>query len=131
MEKTMKADITDDDCKKLNSTIQDPNIVLTVIPQQISNPKYNQTKSIALEVRVLAAHESTYLEILDRLNERACTLMEDEIDIILDDSIGTFFPYYAKKSKPQLRRSSPCYVSSLERRIGSAEFVSHNKGQIL
>jgi hypothetical protein len=102
MEKTMKADITEDDCKKLNSTIQDPNIVLTVIPQQISNPKYNQTKSIALEVRVLAAHESTYLEILDRLNERACTLMEDKIDIILDDSIGTFFPYYAKKSKPQL-----------------------------
>jgi hypothetical protein len=28
--------------------------------------------------------------------------MEDKIDIILDDSIGTFFPYYAKKSKPQL-----------------------------
>jgi hypothetical protein len=28
MEKTMKADITEEDCKKLNSTIQDPNIVL-------------------------------------------------------------------------------------------------------
>jgi hypothetical protein len=97
MEKMMKADITDEDCKKLNSTIQDPNIVLTVVPQQISNPKHNQTKSIALEVRVPAAHELTYLEILDRLNERACILQEDEINIILDDSIGTFFPYYAKK----------------------------------
>jgi hypothetical protein len=69
MEKMMKADITDDDCKKLNSTIQEPNIVLTVVPQQISNPKYNQTKSIALELRVLAAHESTNLEILNCLNE--------------------------------------------------------------
>jgi hypothetical protein len=102
LEKTMKADITDEDCKKLNSTIQDPKIVLTVVPQQISNPKYNQTKSLALEVSVSASHESTYLEILDRLNERACTLKDDEIDIILDNSIGTFFPYYAKKNKPKL-----------------------------
>jgi hypothetical protein len=28
----MKADITDEDCKKLNSTIQDPNLVLTIAP---------------------------------------------------------------------------------------------------
>jgi hypothetical protein len=99
---TMKADITEDDCKKLKSTIQEPNLVLTIVPQQISNPKYNQTKSIALEVRVPAAHESVYLEMIDRLNERACTLKDDEIDIILDDSIGTFFPYYAKRNKPEL-----------------------------
>jgi hypothetical protein len=99
---TMTADITEDDCKKLNSTIQNPKLVLTIVPQQISNPKHNQTKSIALEVRVPAAHESTYIEMIDRLNERACTLKEDEIDIILDDSIGTFFPYYAKCSKPEL-----------------------------
>jgi hypothetical protein len=93
---TMKADITEDDCTKLNSTIQEPNLVLTIVPQQISNPKYNQTKSITLEVRVPAAHESVYLEMIDRLNERACTLKDNEIDIILEDSIGTFFPYYAK-----------------------------------
>jgi hypothetical protein len=99
---TMTADITEDDCKKLNSTIQEPKLVLTIVPQQISNPKHNQTKSIALEVRVPAAHESTYIEMIDRLNERACTLKDDEIDIILDDSIGTFFPYYAKRNKPEL-----------------------------
>jgi hypothetical protein len=99
---TMKADITEEDCKKLNSTIQEPNLVLTIVPQMISNVKHNQTKSIALEVRVPAAHESVYLGMIDRLNERACTLKNDEIDIILDDSIGTFFPYYAKRSKPEL-----------------------------
>jgi hypothetical protein len=99
---TMKADITEDDCKRLNSTIQEPNLFLTITPQQISNPKHNQTKSIALEVRVPAAHESVYIDMIDRLNERACTLKEDEIDIILDDSIGTFFPYYAKRNKPEL-----------------------------
>jgi hypothetical protein len=93
---TMKADITEEDCKKLNSTIQEPNLVLTIVPQMISNVKHNQTKSIALEVQVPAAHESVHLEMIDRLNERACTLKNDEIDIILDDSIGTFFPYYAK-----------------------------------
>jgi hypothetical protein len=62
---TMKADTTDDDCKKLNSTIQEPNLVLTIVPQQISNPKHNQTKSIALEVRVPAAHESVYIDMID------------------------------------------------------------------
>jgi hypothetical protein len=87
----MKADITEDDCKKLNLTIQEPKLVLTIIPQQISNPKYNQTKSIALEVRIPAAHESVYIRMIDRLNEPACTVKDDEIDIILDDSIGTFF----------------------------------------
>jgi hypothetical protein len=99
----MKADIdiAEEDCKKLNSKIQEPNLVLTIVPQQISNPKHNQTKSIALEVRV-PAHESVYIEMIDHLNERACTLKEDEIDIILDDSIGTFFPYYAKRNKPEL-----------------------------
>jgi hypothetical protein len=94
----MKANITEEDCKKLNSTIQEPNLVLTIVPQQISNPKHNQKKSIALEIRVPAAHESVYIE----MNERACTLQDDEIDIILDDSIGTFFPYYAKRNKPEL-----------------------------
>jgi hypothetical protein len=90
----MKANITEEDCKKLNSTIQEPNLVLTIVPQQISNPKHNQMKSIALEVRVPAAHESVYIEMIDRLNERACTLKKDEI--------GTFFPYYAKRNKPEL-----------------------------
>jgi hypothetical protein len=29
-------------------------------------------------------------------------MAEDEIDIILDDSMGTFFPYYAKRSRSSL-----------------------------
>jgi hypothetical protein len=102
IEKTMKADITDDDCKELKTTLQNPKIVISMVPQQISNPKYSKTTSIALEIRVPAEHESTYLNILDRLNERASTLDEGEVDITLDDRLGIFFPYYAKRSRPNL-----------------------------
>jgi hypothetical protein len=102
IEKTMKADITDDDCKELNTNRQDPKIVISMVPQQISNPKHAKTTSIALEIRVPADHERTYLNILDRLNERASTLDEGEVDITLDDRLGTFFPYYAKRSHPTL-----------------------------
>jgi hypothetical protein len=42
------------------------------------------------------------LNILDRLNERASTLQEKEVDLVLDYNIGIFFPYYAKRSRPQL-----------------------------
>jgi hypothetical protein len=102
IEKTMKADITDEDCKELNTTRQAPKIVISMVPQQISNLKYSKTTSIALEIRVPAEHEKTYLNILDRLNERASTLDEGEVDITLDDRLGTFFPYYAKRSRPAL-----------------------------
>jgi hypothetical protein len=90
------------EAEKLKSTSTNPNIVVSIVPQQISNPKFNQTKSLALEVRVPAEHESTYIEILDRLNERTATKQADEVDIIMDESIGTFFPYYAKRTKPDL-----------------------------
>jgi hypothetical protein len=102
IEKTMKADITDDDCNELNTTRQDPKIVISMVPQQISNLKYSKTKSIALEIRVPADHDKAYLNILDRLNERASNLNEGEIDITLDDRLGIFFPYYAKRSRPKL-----------------------------
>jgi hypothetical protein len=102
IEKTMKADLTDDDCKQLQTNILNPKIVISLVPQSISNPRYSDTKSIALEVRVPAEHEKTYCSILDRLNERACTMANDDIDIILDDSMGKFFPYYAKQSRGQL-----------------------------
>jgi hypothetical protein len=65
IEKTMKAEITEDECTKINTTLQQPKIVLSMIPQIISNPKYNNTKSIALEIRVPAEHETVYLNILD------------------------------------------------------------------
>jgi hypothetical protein len=100
IEKTMKADITDDDCKELKTTRQNPKIVISMVPQQISNPKHSKTTSIALEIRVPAEHENTYLNILDRLNEQASTLDEGEVDITLDDRLGIFFPYYAKRSRP-------------------------------
>jgi hypothetical protein len=51
---------------------------------------------------VPAEHESIYLNILDRLNERASNLKDDEVDIALDDRLGIFFRYYAKKSRPKL-----------------------------
>jgi hypothetical protein len=100
--KTMKADITDDDCYELNTTRQDPKNVIFMVPQQISNLKHSKTTSIALEIRVPADHDKTYLNILDRLNERASNLSEGEVDITLDDRLGIFFPYYAKRSRPKL-----------------------------
>jgi hypothetical protein len=102
IEKTMKADITEEDCKELGTNLQSPKIVISMVPQQISNPKYAKTTSIALEIRVPADHEKTYLEILDRLNERASNLDDGEVDITLDDRLGMFFPYYAKRSGPKL-----------------------------
>jgi hypothetical protein len=98
VEKTMKADLTDEDCTQLRTNIQNPKIVISLVPQNISNQKYGETKTVALEVRVPAEHEKVYCSILDRMNERACTMAEDKIDIILDDSMGTFFPYYTKRS---------------------------------
>jgi hypothetical protein len=102
IEKTMKADITDEDCEELKTTRQNPKIVISMVPQQISNPKHAKTTSIALEIRVPADHKKTYLNILDRLNECASTLDEGEVDITLDDRLGMFFPYYAKRSRPKL-----------------------------
>jgi hypothetical protein len=94
----MKADISADECEKINSSFQEPNIVISMVPQSISNPKYNDTTSIALEIRDPAEHESIYLNILDQLNERASNLQDDEVHIALDDRLGIFFPYYAKKA---------------------------------
>jgi hypothetical protein len=102
IEKTMKADITEEECQRINTSPQQPKIVLSLVPQIISNMKHNNTKSIALEVRVPAEFEQTYLTILDRLNERASTLKEGDVDLILDENLGVFFPYYAKRSRPQL-----------------------------
>jgi hypothetical protein len=103
LEKTIHAEVmTSGDAEKLKSTSTNPNIVVSLVPQQISNPKFGNTKSIALEVRVPADHETTYIEILDRLNERTATRQDDDVDIFLDESIGTFFPYYAKRSKSEL-----------------------------
>jgi hypothetical protein len=42
------------------------------------------------------------MNILDRLNERASTLQDGEVDLILDERIGVFFPYYAKRIRPNL-----------------------------
>jgi hypothetical protein len=69
VEKMMKADLTNKDCKYLQTNIQNPKIVISLVLQTISNPKYSDTKTIALEVRVPAEHEKIYCSILDRLNE--------------------------------------------------------------
>jgi hypothetical protein len=49
IEKTMKAEITEEECTKIETTLQQPKIVLSMIPQTISNPKFKDTKSIALK----------------------------------------------------------------------------------
>jgi hypothetical protein len=102
IEKTIKAEISEEECKKINTSLQQPKIVISMTPQTISNPKHNNTKSIALEIRVPAEHETVYINILDRLNERASTLQEGEVDLVLDEGIGVFFPYYAKRIRPNL-----------------------------
>jgi hypothetical protein len=105
IKKTMKADISEEECGKIQTTFQKPKIVISMVPQIISNPKYSNTKSIALEIRVPATHENVYLNILDRLNERASTLQDEEVDLTLDEQLGKFFPYYAKRSRPKLFES--------------------------
>jgi hypothetical protein len=102
IEQTMKSDITQDECKAINTNFSAPKIVISMAPQQISNPKFSKTTSIALEIRVPAAHEQIYINILDRLNERESNLQPGEVDLVLDKRVGIFFPYYAKKSRPKL-----------------------------
>jgi hypothetical protein len=103
LEKTITAEIiTSGDDNKFNTTGQKPKVVLLLVPQQISNQKYSQTKSIALELRMPAEQEFTNIKIIDRLNERAVSNNGEEVDIILDENIGTFFLYYAKRNKPKL-----------------------------
>jgi hypothetical protein len=51
------------------------------VPQIISNMKHKNTKSLALEIRVPVEFEQTYLNILDRLNERASTLKNGEVEL--------------------------------------------------
>jgi hypothetical protein len=101
LETTMKADLTPEEREKLtkNSKTQ---IVIQLTPQQISNSRFSKVSSVALEVRVPAEHARIYTEILDRLNERASLLEKGEVDLVMDQRIGTFFPYYAKSERPQL-----------------------------
>jgi hypothetical protein len=102
LEMTMKADLTPEEREKLTKSSKNPKLVVQLTPQVISNKKHSKVTSVALEVRVPAEFERTYLDILDRLNERASLLQEGEVDLVLDDRIGTFFPYYAKNDRPQL-----------------------------
>jgi hypothetical protein len=97
LEKTIQAEII-----TAGDDLDSKSIVVSLVPQQISNPKYNQTKSITLEVCVPADKEAKYIKILDRLNERTALMEQDEVDIVMDEKIGTFFPYYAKRQKAEL-----------------------------
>jgi hypothetical protein len=68
-----------------------------MIPQTISNPKLNKTKSISLKIRLPVEHETVYLNILDWLYECASTVKEGEVDLVLDERVRVFFPYYYAK----------------------------------
>jgi hypothetical protein len=73
MEKTMKVDITDKDCNNSRSKHCFNGCATTnQLPKTQSN-------------KVFQWHMNQYLEILDCLNKQACTLQEDEIDIILNE----------------------------------------------
>jgi hypothetical protein len=88
---------------KFQSVVTPDGLIACLFPQQISNNKHSKVTSITLEVRVPAEHERVYLEILDRLNERASQLKDGEVNLVLDERIGTlFFPYYAKAERPKL-----------------------------
>jgi hypothetical protein len=102
LETTMRADLTPEEREILTKNTKNPKLVIQLTPQTISNKKFTQITTVALEVRVPAELERTYLEILDRLNERASLLQDGEVDIVLDDRIGTFFPFYAKAERPKL-----------------------------
>jgi hypothetical protein len=102
LELTMKADLTPEERETLTKASKNPKLVIQLTPQLISNKKFSKTTSVALEVRVPAELERIYLDILDRLNERASLLQDGEVDIVLDNRIGTFFPYYAKNDRPKL-----------------------------
>jgi hypothetical protein len=45
IEKTMKADISANECKEINTNHQNPKIVISMVPQQISNQKFSKTTS--------------------------------------------------------------------------------------
>jgi hypothetical protein len=102
LENTILVDLSPEEANTLSNSSSKPKIVVQLTPQQISNNKHSKVTSIALEVRVPAEHERVYLEILDRLNERASQLKDGEVDLVLDERIGTFFPYYAKTERPKL-----------------------------
>jgi hypothetical protein len=101
----MRADLTPDERETLSKMTKNPRLVIQLTPQLISNKKFLKTTSVALEVRVPVEHERIYLEILDRLNERASLLQEGEVDIVLDERIGIFSP-------TMQRRTAPSYVKT-------------------
>jgi hypothetical protein len=100
----MRADLTPDERETLSKMTKNPKLVIQLTPQLISNKKFSKTTSVALEVRVPAEHERIYLEILDRLNERASLLQEGEVDIVLDEQIGIFFSLLCEDGPPQVIR---------------------------
>lgn len=57
LEQTIRADITEEEKTVLSKTTKDPKIVISLIPQQISNPQKSAVKSVALKVRVPADQE--------------------------------------------------------------------------
>jgi hypothetical protein len=80
IEKLIKADITPEECEAIKTNITDPKVVIAMVPQQIANQKHSKTTSTALEIRVPAEYEKIYLNILNRLNERASTLEQGEVE---------------------------------------------------
>jgi hypothetical protein len=104
LELTIKADLPTKEREQLTKNNKSQ-VVIQLTPQQICYSRDSKVTSVALEVRVPAKHAQIYTEILDRLNKQASLLEKGEVDLVFDQRIRTFFPYYAKTECPQLFES--------------------------
>jgi hypothetical protein len=96
--KTMKTAITDEETSILGKTKSNkPKIILSLNIQTIGNTIPTPTTTVALEIRVPNEHKSTYIDILERLYEKA----QDQ-EIIIPNTLGKFFPYYMKSKMPEV-----------------------------
>jgi hypothetical protein len=87
---TMKSEINQEETKTLGTTKDgQPKILLSLHTQTLGVSKPVTTNSVALEIRVPTGKERTYINIIERLYEKA----ENE-EIIIPSKLGKFFPYY-------------------------------------
>jgi hypothetical protein len=95
---TMKSDITQEEQEALGTTEDGkPKVLLSLNTQILGVSKPVTTTSVALEVRVPTGKERIYINIIERLYEKA----ENE-EIIVPSKLGKFFPYYMRSKMPEV-----------------------------
>jgi hypothetical protein len=92
---TMKPIVTDEEKQILGATVtNEPKIILSLNIQAIGN---QTTTSVALEVRVPTELKKNYINIIERMYEKA-----QEGEIVIPNKLGKFFPYYMKSKMPEV-----------------------------